>query len=251
MPRRQHAAVEHLVRPRRRHEGNEPLGALLGRQLQRRRPVRPGPVQREAYPVVWEHLDPVQRERWGSERRQPRSPEPEVAHEPAQRLAVARSDEPPRVQAIPFESGVQRRQRKLSPAELLHSRGLALSHRGLARHRRRLQQRQRVVGVVVVALRLRAEPPPREPRLAAGSDADDELVDVGLPPPAGAFRALRGVEGDECTPLRSAHPVHLQPHCLELARDLRTPLDGTLLPPPPGRATHERRGQPTERPTEP
>jgi len=64
MPRRQHAAVAHLVRPRRGHEGDEPLGELLGRQLQRRRPVGPGALQRDANPVARERLDPVQRERW-------------------------------------------------------------------------------------------------------------------------------------------------------------------------------------------
>ncbi|TVQ87752.1 MAG: tRNA dihydrouridine(20/20a) synthase DusA [Deltaproteobacteria bacterium] len=64
VPRRQHAAVEHLVRSRRRHEGDEPLGELLGRQLERRRPVGLGPLQRDANPVARERLDPVQGQRW-------------------------------------------------------------------------------------------------------------------------------------------------------------------------------------------
>lgn len=51
MPRRQHAAVEHLVRARWRHERHEPLGELLGRQLERRRAVGPGALQRDANPV--------------------------------------------------------------------------------------------------------------------------------------------------------------------------------------------------------
>ena len=157
MPRREHAAVEDLVGPRRRHQRDEALRELLGRQLQRRRPVRPRPLQLQPDPVARQHLDPPLRERGtGDVPRQPTQPRP-----------VARADHDASVQAVAVARGAQRRQLERPAPELLHALGLALaSEGGAASDRRGLQQGQGVVRVAVaVAVAVAGDLPEREKRL--------------------------------------------------------------------------------------